>query len=82
MFVHDVQVCCGCDLVYTLTLYTTVYDCIRTTFHMTVQPLVMMAFVLQNGYSPLHAASEDGHLDVVETLLKAGANINQAMKVQ
>ena len=49
---------------------------------MTVQPLVMMAFVLQNGCSPLHAASENGHLDVVKTLLKAGANINQAAKVQ
>ena len=49
---------------------------------MTVQPLVMMAFVLQDGSSPLHAASENGHLDVVETLLKAGANIKQAIKVQ
>ena len=53
-----------------------------TTFHMTVQPLVMMTFVLQDGYSPLYAASFGGHLDVVKTLLEAGANINQANKVQ
>ena len=49
---------------------------------MTVQPLVMMTFVLQDGWSPLIAASLKGHLDVVKTLLEAGANINQAMKVQ
>ena len=46
-----------------------------------VQPLVMMTFVLQDGCSPLNAASFDGHLGVVETLLEAGANINQASNV-
>ena len=51
-----------------------------TTFHLTVQPLVMMTFVLQ--WSPLFVASRNGHLDVVKTLLEAGANINQANKVQ
>ena len=54
----------------------------ETTFHVTVQPLVMMTFVLQDGCSPLIAASLKGHLDVVKTLLEAGANINQATKVQ
>ena len=53
-----------------------------TTFHVAVQPLVMMTFVLQDGFSPLYTASRNGHLDVVKTLLEAGANINQAMKVQ
>eukprot|EP00731_Ephydatia_muelleri_P033519 Em0031g27a len=38
----------------------------------------MMTFVLQNGWSPFNAASDNGHLDVVKTLLEAGANINQA----
>ena len=47
-----------------------------------VQPLVMMTFVLQNGWSPLHAASFSGHLDIVKTLIEAGANFNQATKVQ
>ena len=40
-----------------------------------------MTVVLQNGCSPLYAASCNGHLDVVETLLEAGANINQVNKV-
>ena len=53
-----------------------------TTFHVTVQPLVMMTFVLQDGCRPLFAASGKGHLGVVKTLLETGANINQADKVQ
>ena len=40
-----------------------------------------MGFVLQDGLSPLHMASQKGHLDVVKTLIEAGANINQANKV-
>ena len=54
----------------------------RTTFHLTIQTLVMMTFVLQYGSSPLYAASWKGHLDVVKILLEAGANINQAQQVQ
>ena len=42
-----------------------------------VKPLVMMIFVLQDGMSPLMAASNAGHLDVVKTLIEAGANVNQ-----
>ena len=49
---------------------------------MTVQPLVMMTFVLQDGCSPFYIASRNGHLHVVRTLLKAGASINQADKVE
>ena len=41
----------------------------------------MMGFVLQNGLCSLGAASSLGHLDVVKTLMEAGANINQADKV-
>ena len=54
----------------------------ETTFHVTVQPLVMMTFVLQDGCSPLYVASFYRDLDVVKTLLEAGASINQAEKVQ
>lgn len=36
---------------------------------------------LQNGSSPLHVASFNGHLEVVKTLTEAGANVNQANKV-
>ena len=46
-----------------------------------VKPLVMMIFVLQIGLSPLIVASIAGHLDVVKTLIEAGANVNQTNKV-
>ena len=35
----------------------------------------------QNGASPLHAASEEGHTEVVLTLLKRGADPNLPTKV-
>ena len=41
----------------------------------------LMALVLQDGYSPLFTASINGHSEVVNTLIKAGANINQCVKV-
>lgn len=41
----------------------------------------MMTFLLQDGCSPLHLASDEGHLDIVKTLIEAGANANQADKV-
>ena len=47
-----------------------------------VQPLVMMTFVLQDGCSPLYAASGTGHHDIVKTLIEAGADVNQATEVQ
>ena len=43
--------------------------------------LVIMTFVSQNGESPLYTASSKGHLQVVKTLMEAGANANQANKV-
>ena len=42
---------------------------------------ILMGFVLQDGLSPLHMASQEGHLDVMKTLIEAGANIHQADKV-
>ena len=45
-----------------------------------VQPLVMMTFVLQYGWSPLYKASDAGHLDIVKTLIEAGNDVNQATK--
>ena len=41
----------------------------------------MMTFLLQDGCSPLHLASDEGHLDIVKTLIEAGANVNQANEV-
>ena len=43
--------------------------------------LVLMVFAFQNGRSPLWAASLAGHLDVVKTLIEAGANANLTNKV-
>lgn len=43
--------------------------------------LVMMIFGLQNGWSPLVVASNEGHLEVVKTLIGAGANVNHTHKV-
>ena len=42
---------------------------------------ILMGFVLQDGLSPLYMASQKGHLDIVKTLIEAGANINQSVKV-
>ena len=36
---------------------------------------------MQYGWSPLYASSYEGHLDVVKTLIEAGANVNLATKV-
>ena len=41
----------------------------------------MMTFVLQNSQSPLYIASLNGNLDIVKTLLKAKANVNESDKV-
>ena len=41
----------------------------------------MMTFVLQDGWSPLHIASLNGHHDIVRALIEAGASISQANKV-
>ena len=43
--------------------------------------MVLMVFVLQGDESLLRIASINGHLDVVKTLIKAGANVNQTNKV-
>ena len=40
-----------------------------------------MGYALQDGKSPLKKASSKGHVDVVKALIEAGANVNQADKV-
>ena len=42
---------------------------------------VMMAFVLQNDVTPLVFASQKGHLEIVKSLIEAGANVNHTTKV-
>ena len=41
----------------------------------------MITFVLQDSWSPLMVASEKGHVEVVKSLIEAGANINHTNKV-
>ena len=55
--------------------------CKPTSCHIMKLNKLLMGFVLQDELSPLHKASQEGHLDVVKTLLEAGAYINQADKV-
>ena len=42
---------------------------------------VMMGFVLQDGVTPLVAASHNGHLVIVKSLIEAGAIVNHTIKV-
>ena len=36
------------------------------------------SLTVQDGFSPLYAASQKGHSDVVDILLEAGADVHQA----
>ena len=42
---------------------------------------VMIGFVLQDGVTPLVIASENGHLEIVKSLIEAGANVDHTIKV-
>ena len=42
---------------------------------------IMMRFVLQFGWTPLVIASHIGHLEIVKSLIEAGANVNHTTKV-
>ena len=42
---------------------------------------VMMGFVLQNGWTPLVIASQNGHLEIVKSLVEAGVTVNHIAKV-
>ena len=42
---------------------------------------VMMGFVLQDGWTPLVVASQNGHREIVKSLIQAGANVNHTVKV-
>ena len=74
------SICLPSPNTFDLPLYRNVYILQCIMFH-TVMPLVMMKFVLQNGWSPLHTASFNGHLDIMRELIEAGVSISQTNKV-
>ncbi len=44
-----------------------------------IVPCVLVFAILQtDGWTPLHAASQEGHVEVVRALVGAGAAVNQA----
>lgn len=43
--------------------------------------MLIIVFAIQNGISPLYVASQEGHTDIVDLLLKAGADTHQAEMV-
>ena len=43
--------------------------------------VIVVSFTVQKGRSPLYVASLWGHTDVVDILVKAGADVNQATTV-
>lgn len=44
--------------------------------------MVVKSSCKQNGMTALHAASQEGHADVVCVLIEANANVNQWCKVK
>ena len=56
--------------------------CNSTILNEVEYPLgVMMGFVFQDGWTPLVSASQNGHLEIVKSLVEAGANVNHTTKV-
>ena len=55
------------------------------TMMLQLQPDMYMCIVLsltvQGGFSPLYAASQEGHTEIVDLLVRAGADVNQAAEV-
>ncbi len=53
-------------------------DCVSTCF-ISVLCVRVCAIWQTDGWTPLHAASREGHVEVVRTLVGAGAAINQTV---
>jgi len=44
-------------------------------------PYCMICYFLQDGYTPIHLASRDGHVEVIDKLICSGADVNVVNKV-
>ena len=71
--------CCIQDLY--LCQYFDLYGCWATNIisHdvFMCTPLIL-SLTVQDGFSPLYAASHEGHTEIVDLLVRAGADVNQA----
>ena len=56
-------------------------QCLSTSCFCTHLLTCYNGIVLQDGNGPLHIASFNGHLEVVKSLIEAGANVYQENKV-
>ena len=63
---------------YNILSYTCNCACRSTILYKLKYPL---GFVLQDGWPPLGVASQNGHLEIVKSLIKAGSNVNHTTKV-
>ena len=52
--------------------------CIKNTFNYCTK----FVCIVQNGYTPLHVAVHNGHVEVIETLISSGGDINVVGKVR
>ena len=43
---------------------------------------IILSLAVQGGVSPLYMASKNGHTEIVDLLVRAGADVNQANKVR
>ena len=59
---------------------TDMCTCICLVFVTNLTEMIIRYF-LQNGYTPIHLASSDGHIQVVEKLISSGADVNVINKV-
>ena len=57
----------------------TVKDCTSSASQESLVVDQLISLTLQDGLSPVYVASQTGQADVVAVLIKAGADINQAM---
>ena len=61
--------------------YFTLAHIAMDMLHCILNLSISVGLCLQDGASPLYVASWEGHTDVVDILIKAGADIHQATKV-
>ena len=51
-------------------------------FRLFLLSVAIMLFIFQNGLNALHLASKEGHVQVVNEMLRRGANVDAATKVR